>query len=159
MLRHDIEQGRVDDWTIDAHAQVALAGGYDAAVTGAEATRHARLQGQLRRHATLGAQRSRRLEHRGWAARIDDGVRISTQLGAQEGRDKAPVANRPVVGGQRQALGAVEALTGEQARSLSVVAVAKAEQASSLEEYFRRQGKAEIVDGSWPVREWAGEDL
>lgn len=37
--------------------------------------------------------------------------------------------------------------------------VAKAEQAESLEKYFRSMNKDEVVDGSWPIREWRGEDL
>lgn len=33
----------------------------------------------------------------------------------------------------------------------------RAAQSASLAEYFRKQGKAEVVDGSWPLRRVAGE--
>lgn len=34
---------------------------------------------------------------------------------------------------------------------------ARAEQAASLQEYFRRQGKSEVVDGSWPLKPWTAD--
>jgi DNA polymerase III subunit epsilon len=33
---------------------------------------------------------------------------------------------------------------------------AKASQAASFQEYLRRQGSTEVIDGSWPMRAWAG---
>jgi DNA polymerase III subunit epsilon len=31
---------------------------------------------------------------------------------------------------------------------------AKAEQSRSFQEYLRRQGKTEVIDGSWPLKTW-----
>lgn len=31
---------------------------------------------------------------------------------------------------------------------------AKAEQAASFQQYLERQGKAEVIDGSWPIKPW-----
>lgn len=34
---------------------------------------------------------------------------------------------------------------------------ARAEQCRSFQDYLRRQGSAEVIDGSWPVKPWATE--
>lgn len=34
---------------------------------------------------------------------------------------------------------------------------AKASQAASFQDYLRRQGKTEVIDGSWPFKPWAAE--
>jgi DNA polymerase III subunit epsilon len=34
---------------------------------------------------------------------------------------------------------------------------AKADQAASFQDYLRKQGKTEVIDGSWPIKIWTGD--
>ena len=67
---------------VDAEAHVTVTGWHDAAKTGTESARHARLHRELGGNIALGAQRPDRLEHRGRPACVHRRLRVTVQLAA-----------------------------------------------------------------------------
>ncbi len=120
-----IELAGIDHRAVDAHAQVAAAAlGHDAAVAGAEAARHARLECELRGHLALLAHRSHGFEHRCGATGVDGRVRVALQLLVEQLGDEPVVANRAVV--------ARDARVAQQRGALGASRVAEAEQHADL---------------------------
>src|SRR5204863_5117997 len=74
----------VEHRPVDAEADVARAGGDDAAEARAIAAGHPRLERELGGDVTLGAQGTYRLQHRRRATRVDGGALAGVELLAQE---------------------------------------------------------------------------
>lgn len=82
------------------------------------------------------------------------GVMCAFDTGAHEAAADAIAAAR-VAWRIAQRYPALASMPLEELHELQVKA--KAEQAASLEDFFRTQGRHEVVDGSWPIKAWTGE--